>query len=52
MFRFSKPIFRKIDCYVSQEEFDKNPDPGILFIKESGGINFKKNYLKKYFFLF
>ena len=32
----------KIDCYVSEEEFDLNPDPGMLFIKESGGIIFKK----------
>ena len=28
----------KIDCYVSEEEFEKSPDPGILLIKESGGI--------------
>ena len=32
----------KIDCFVSKEEFDITPDPGILFIKESGGIIFKK----------
>ena len=32
----------KIDCYVSEEEFDLNPDPGMLFIKESGGIIYKR----------
>ena len=36
----------KIDCYVSEEEFDKTPDPGLLFIKESGGIIYKKKIEK------
>ena len=36
----------KIDCYVSEEEFDKTPDPGMLFIKESGGIVYKKQIEK------
>ena len=36
----------KIDCYVSAEEFDKTPDPGLLFIKESGGIMYKKKIEK------
>ena len=40
----------KIDCYVSGEEFEKSPDPGILFIKESGGIMYKKQNLKKFSF--
>ena len=40
----------KIDCYVSGEEFEKSPDPGILFVKESGGIMYKKQNLEKVFF--
>ena len=40
----------KIDCYVSGAEFEKSPDPGILFIKESGGIMYKKKSLEKVFF--
>ena len=39
----------KIDCYVSDEEFEKNPDPGMLFIKESGGMINKKKLFKKFF---
>ncbi len=40
----------KIDCYVSEEELDKSPDPGILFIKESGGIIHKKLKEKNIYF--
>ena len=40
----------KIDCYVSDEEFEKSPDPGLLFIKESGGMIYKKQSLEKIFF--
>ena len=32
----------KVDCYVSEEELYKKPNPGTLFIKESGGIVYKK----------
>ena len=40
----------KIDCYVSEEDFDKTPDPGTLFIKESGGIIYKKKIKNNIFF--
>ena len=32
----------KIDCYVSEEEFEKVLTQELLFIKESGGIMYKK----------
>ncbi len=31
----------KIDCYVSQKELDKVSEPGLLLIKEAGGIVYK-----------
>ena len=40
----------KIDCFISEEELNKNADAGMLFIKESGGIVYKKQAEKNIFF--
>ncbi len=37
----------KIDCYVSQKELEKAFEPGVLLIKEAGGIFYQNKSEKK-----
>ena len=51
MFDLANLASGKIDCYVSQKELESILEPGMLFIKESGGIIYKKQIEKNIFFI-